>query len=42
MRAIATIIACAAMCGCAIIKVEHNVTVEVQDCDVEVKGVERD
>ena len=34
MRTIAIIIMCVTLSGCAIVRVEHNVTVDVRECNV--------
>ena len=34
MKTLTIIIICATLAGCAIVRVEHNVTVDVRECDV--------
>jgi hypothetical protein len=39
MRIIVMSILCMVLAGCAIVRVEHNVSVNVENCNADIKGL---
>lgn len=41
MRIATILLVCVMAGGCAIVRVEHNVTVTVDNCNADIKGLEK-